>query len=239
MRDMSEQDPPPVHMTELGYPPAGPHLVPPAPVASEPVVAPPPEAPSQRPGPIAFALLAIGFGLALAAQYLPWSSIKTGASDPADDSIVNPTRPLPATTNIDLANMNTGHVVMYLTTIVLALVAITVVVTSGGVVRRTATAAAAGLLAGNVLVLVGFKAAIDNLGASPYTAYSLSDEAVAVGSGYPLAIAATLMLAAGVIAAVRGPLLSGRVSRRRAAEQPDSGEPLDLTVTPVPPSSMR
>jgi hypothetical protein len=238
---MPEQDPSPVDLIEWGNPPAGPHMVPPPVPAPVPVVGPMPavEPPARRAGPVALALLAIGFGLAISAQYMPWSSIKTGAADAQEtDSLVTTVRRLPTSIDIDLANMNTGHVVTYLTTMVLALVAIAVLLSSTGAVRRIATAAAAGLLAGNVLVLVGFKSAIDNLGASPFTAYSLPEQAIGVGAGYPLAYAAALVLAAGVFMAVRGPLLTGRPGRRsrRPVEQPESGEPLDLTVSAVPPS---
>ncbi|UWP82613.1 hypothetical protein [Dactylosporangium fulvum] len=238
---MPEQEPKPTDMIEWGNPQAGPDMVPPAPVAApepSPIAEPPAV---QRPGPIAYALLAIGFGLALAAQYLPWSSFKTGISSRDDDTLVSPTRrEIPPSIDINLANLNTGHVVAYLSTIVLALCAIAVLLSAGGVVRRTATAAAGGLLAGNLLVLVGFKSAIDNLGMNSSSAFALPDDAISVGAGYPLAVSAALILAAGVIVAGRGPLLRGmRGFGRKSVEEPEDGAPLDLTVTPVPPSHLR
>ncbi|UWZ36654.1 hypothetical protein Drose_37635 [Dactylosporangium roseum] len=242
---MPEQEPKPADMIEWSNPPAGPDMAPPAPVAA-PVAAPEPspvtEPPAaQRPNPIAYALLAIGFGLALAAQYLPWSSFQTGVSTADDDTRVSPTRrQIPSSVDINLANLNTGHVVAYLSTIVLALCAIAILLSADGVVRRTATAAAGGLLAGNLLVLVGFKSAIDNLGMSSSPAFALPDDAISVGAGYPVAVSAALLLAAGVIVAARGPLLRGRRGfGRKIAEEPENGGPLDLTVTPVPPNHLR
>ncbi|WP_238009270.1 hypothetical protein KZZ52_59365 [Dactylosporangium sp. AC04546] len=196
------------------------------------------EAPSQqRPGPVALSLLAVGFGLALAAQYLPWSSVKTGVASDDEDVVATSARSrVPATLDITLASLNTAHVVAYLATLVLALGAIAVVLTTTDVVRRVSTAAAAGLLAGNVLVLGGFKSAIDALGQSSFTMYTLPEDAVSVGMGYPLAIAATLLLLAGVVIAVRGPILRDRIGRRSELDETADGEPLDLTVTPAPPS---
>jgi len=86
---------------------------------------------------------------------------------------------------------------------------------------------------------VGIKSAIDNVGVSPYVSYSLPEDAVTFGAGYLLAYASVLVLAVGVIVAMRGPLLAGRIARRsRAADQPDGGEPLELTVTALPSSSL-
>ncbi|MFG2045376.1 hypothetical protein [Dactylosporangium sp. NPDC048998] len=195
----------------------------------------------RRPGPVAFALLAIGFVLALAAQYLPWTWLAplwTSVPAPVsiDDTGSNGTGPLisssvrrPDTIEIDLANLNTGHVVAYLTTIVLALVAIAVLLSATGAVRRTAIAAAAGLLAGNLLVLVGFKSAIANLGNTPFASFTLPENSVSVGIGYPMAYASAVLLAGGVFVAARGPQL--RTRRRREELLPEGGEPLELTVT--------
>ncbi|GGM11221.1 hypothetical protein ACFFX1_25535 [Dactylosporangium sucinum] len=195
------------------------------------------EASPPRPGPVALSLLAVGFGLALAAQYLPWSSVKTGVTSDDEDVVPTGARArVPATLDIALASLNTAHVVAYLATLVLALGAIAVVLTTTDVVRRVATASAAGLLAGNVLVLGGVKAAIDALGQSSFTMYTLPEDAVSVGMGYPLAIAATLLLLAGLVVAVRGRLLRDRLGRRSEIDESDGGEPLDLTVTAAPPS---
>ena len=84
-----------------------------------------------------------------------------------------------------------------------------------GTARRGAAAGALAMLAGNALVLVGFKRIIDRLGSSPYTSYRLPDDAVHIGAGYPLAAAATAMLAAGAIVAVRGLAAAPAAGRRR------------------------
>ncbi|WP_327007355.1 hypothetical protein OHA72_08870 [Dactylosporangium sp. NBC_01737] len=182
-------------------------------------------------GPAAIAMLVIGFVLAAAAQYLPWSSINLRAAGNEANPLIGDDRTVPASIDIDLASLNNGHVVVYLSTLALALVGIGVLIVTRGLARRAAAAAAVGLLAGNALVLVGFQRSIEHLGSSPYTAYSLPEEAVHVGAGYPLAVAATAMLAAGTIVAVRGLLRPGR---RAPKEEPhDGSEPLELTVTPL------
>ncbi|MEV4507942.1 hypothetical protein AB0K00_03140 [Dactylosporangium sp. NPDC049525] len=198
------------------------------------VDAPPPGAAERGAGPVAIALLALGFGLAAAAQYLPWSSVNlreaaVGDPDLSEDSSV------PQSIDVDLASLNSGPVVVYLGTLTLALVGIGILLATRGSVRRGAAAGALAMLAGNALVLVGFKQIIDRLGYSPLTSYRLPDEAVHVGAGYPLAAAATAMLAAGAIVAVRGSLLGpNRPGRKARAEEPhDGSEPLELTVTPL------
>lgn len=179
-------------------------------------------------GPVAIALMAIGFGLAAVAQYLPWSTVNprsVGDPDLSEESN------LPQNIDVDLASLNSGPVVVYLGTLTLALVGIGILLATSGAVRRGAAAGALAMLAGNALVLVGFKRIIDHLGFSPLTSYRLPDDAVHVGAGYPLAAAATAMLAAGVIVAVRG---LARPRRRAMAEDPHDGtEPLELTVTPL------
>jgi hypothetical protein len=204
------------------------------PASPPPVDAAPPPAVERGAGPVAIALLAIGFGLAAVAQYLPWSSVNlreanVGDPDLAEDSTV------PQSIDVDLASLNSGPVVVYLGTLTLALVGIGILLATRGAVRRGAAAGALAMLAGNVLVLVGFKQIIDRLGYSPLTSYRLPTDAVHIGAGYPLAVAATAMLAAGAIVAVRGSVLGPlRPGRQRAAEEPhDGSEPLELTVTPL------
>ncbi|GAB3866484.1 hypothetical protein GCM10027610_118830 [Dactylosporangium cerinum] len=178
-------------------------------------------------GPVAIGLLAIGFALAAAAQYLPWSSINLRAAAIGDPDLAEGDS-TPDTIDIDLASLNSGPVVVYLGTLTLALVGIGILLATRGAVRRGAAAGALAMLAGNALVLVGFKQIIDRLGYSPLSSYRLPDDAVHVGAGYPLAAAATAMLAVGAIVAVRG------LARRRPVEDHhDGSEPLELTVTPL------
>jgi len=200
------------------------------PAESSPTASSAPEVADRGVGPAAIALLVAGFALAAAAQYLPWSSVNLRAGGETN-AITGEDRGLPATLDIDLASLNNGHVVAYLSTLALALVGIGVLIVTRGVVRRAAGAATLGLLAGNALVLVGFKRAIEHLGFSPYTAFSMPEDAVHITAGYPLAAAATAMLAAGTIVAVRGLLRPGR--RARLEEPHDGSEPLELTVTPL------
>ena len=138
---------------------------------------------------------------------------------------------VPQSIDIDLASLNSGPVVVYLGTLTLALVGIGILLVTRGAVRRGAAAGALAMLAGNVLVLVGFKQIIDRLGYSPLTSYRLPDDAVHIGAGYPLAAAATAMLAAGAIVAVRGLVRFGR--RAPVEDVHDGSEPLELTVTPL------
>jgi drug/metabolite transporter (DMT)-like permease len=181
-------------------------------------------------GPVAIAMLVIGFGLAAAAQYLPWSTIDLRRSAEANP-LVGDGDGLPASIDIDLANLGSGHVVVYLSTLVLALAAIGVLVVTQGTARRAACAAAVALLAGNALILVGFNRPIDHLAANLYASSTVPDDVMHIGAGYPLAAAATAMLAAGAIVALRGNL---RPSRRRPVEDPhDGSEPLELSVTPL------
>lgn len=181
-------------------------------------------------GPIAVAVLAVGFGLAAAAQYLPWSSVNLREAAVGDPDISAGT--VPDSIDVDLASLNSGPVVVYLGTLTLALVGVGILLATRGAVRRGAAAGALAMLAGNALVLVGFKQIIDRLGYSPLASYRLPEEAVHVGAGYPLAAAATAVLAAGTIIAVRG---IGRPGRRAGADDPhDGSEPLELTVTPLP-----
>ncbi|GAA3230016.1 hypothetical protein ACFO1B_26445 [Dactylosporangium siamense] len=210
----------------------GPSIVAPAvpssPPSATPADAPPPAGVAERGGgPVAIALLAVGFALAAAAQYLPWSSINLRTAVMGDPDLAE-NGSTPETIDIDLASLNSGPVVVYLGTLTLALVGIGILLVTRGAVRRGAAAGALAMLAGNALVLVGFKQIIDRLGYSPLSSYRLPDDAVHVGPGYPLAAAATAMLAAGAIVAVRG------LTRRRPVEDHhDGSEPLELTVTPL------
>ncbi|GAA1502981.1 hypothetical protein GCM10009827_014830 [Dactylosporangium maewongense] len=180
------------------------------------------------PGPVGMALLVSGFVLAAAAQYLPWASVDLRSAAGGEDEVSGP---VPASIELDLASFNNGHVIAYLVTVALALVGVGVLAATRGPVRRAAAAAALGLLAGNALVLVGLKKAIEHVGGSALVSYRLPEETIHIGAGYPLAIAATVLLAAGVLIAAR---MLPDIGRRRPVDEPhDGAEPLELTVTPL------
>ncbi|MFF5231043.1 hypothetical protein [Dactylosporangium sp. NPDC000521] len=198
---------------------------------SEPDAAPAPAPVSvsedRGPGPVGVALLVSGFVLAAAAQYLPWASVDMQTAAGAGDE----DGPLPTSIELDLASFNNGHVIAYLATVAFALVGVGVLVATRGPVRRAAAAAALGLLAGNALVLVGLKKAVEHFGSSALVSFRLPQETIHIGAGYPLAIAATVLLAVGVVTAAR---MLPDTRRRRPADEPhDGAEPLELTVTPL------
>jgi hypothetical protein len=225
-------------------PAAMPDLLPPAPLekpeAQEPAVVPQPR---RRPGVLALSLLAIGFGLALAAQYMPWT-VRTysGSSVPASDAFflspADSASQSERTTAVELglSQLSTAHVVTYLVTIALALTAIGVLIAAPGETRRIAAAASGGLLAANLLVLVGFKNVLDHPGASDYTTLLLNGGEAMIGPGYLLAFASVLVFVAGVVLASRDRRVTGSLIRFRREVEPDGAEPLELTVTPVPPT---
>lgn len=205
----------------------------------------PPEEPDQdhspvphepsRPNVVALATLIVGFGVALAAQYLPWASQTLGGlgapvEDGEDAAVATRTAQVP------LAYLNAAHVMAYLFTLAFALAAVAVAVFATVPARRIATGAAAGLLAANVTVLVGFQGLIGHLGAGGLAGLAVPNPNVSAGPGYLLAYAAVLVLAVAVVAATRAPALRGRLIRpRRPADEPAGSEPLELTVTSVPP----
>jgi hypothetical protein len=183
------------------------------------------------PGPVGVALLVAGFTLAAVAQYLPWASVDVRAANAGSGGEEDEIRELPSKIDIDLGTFTSGHVIAYLGTIALALVGVGVVMATRAPFRRPAAAAALGLLAGNLLILVGFKRSIEHVGGSALMSYRLPEESITVGAGYPLAIAATVLLATGVMLAAR---MLPKVGRRRSVDDPHDGtEPLELTVSPV------
>ncbi|MEV8515005.1 hypothetical protein [Dactylosporangium sp. NPDC051484] len=232
---MSEQ---PAHMPEL---------LAPAPL-EEPRAKAPDSVPQEprRPNVFALGLAAVGLGLSLATQYLPWGVYHVPGSASRvfrEGPVVGMTEPVGdiQTLELPLASLSVAHVAIYLVTLSFALVGLAVVLSATGPVRRVAAGATAGLLAANVMVLVGLQSALNILSDSErrlmlYAMNSGRSE-VTTGSGYLLAYAAVLVLAAALVVAVRLPMSAGSPLRaRRKADEPDGGEPLELTVTPVPPA---
>ncbi|MEU7865794.1 hypothetical protein [Dactylosporangium sp. NPDC049140] len=191
--------------------------------------------PRHRPNVFALALLAIGFGLALSAQYMPWGSFSLGSRSAAtgEEFVLAPDSAAQRSVDVPLTYLNAAHVAVYLITLAGALTALAVVlaVNSGGA-RRVPAAVAGGLLAANVLVLVGFKSVIDHMGSGDFSFLLVVNSQSKSGPGYLLGYAATLVLAAALVVAVR----PQRLRVRRGADEAEDGEPLELTVTPVPPT---
>ncbi|MGI5246167.1 hypothetical protein [Dactylosporangium sp. CA-139066] len=199
---------------------------------SELELAPPEIAPEQpRPKVIAITLAAIGFGLALAAQYLPWASLNLDAAGRLTDG--EDAGAAAKTVDMPVAYFNVAHMTVYLLTLGFGLAALAMVLFAPAAVRRAATGAGIGLFAGNLIALVGLKGVIDHVGSTSLAALNLDSDMVKSGSGYYLAYAAVLVLAAALVLAAWSP--SAVVRMRRRTEEPEGGEPLELTVTPVPP----
>ncbi|WP_432982224.1 hypothetical protein [Dactylosporangium sp. CA-233914] len=193
----------------------------------------------RRPNVFALGLLAVGFGLAIAAQYLPWGSFTlTGSRSMITDEEL--TGGVPAggrTVEVPLTYLNTAHVSMYLLTLALALAGLAVVFTATGATRRVAAGISGGMLAANVLVLVGLKSVIDHMSNSDFSFLLVSTPNAKSGPGYLLAYSAVLVLAAALLLSLRStPSGTALLGSRRRADEPDGAEPLELTVTSVPPA---
>jgi hypothetical protein len=185
-----------------------------------------------RPKIVAITLTAIGFGLALAAQYLPWASLNLNAAgrltDGEDGGAAAKTIDMP------VAYFNVAHMTVYLLTLGFGLAALATVLAAQGPVRRAATGAGFGLFGANLVTLVGLKGVIDHVGSTSLAALDLDSDMVSSGPGYFLAYAAVLVLAAALVLAAWTPTAGLRIRRR--VEEPEGDEPLELTVTPVPQS---
>jgi hypothetical protein len=207
------------------------------PKAQEPASVPQPR---RRPNVLALGLLAVGFGLAVSAQYLPWGSFTLGGRSALaeEDAILAPNSTVTRSVDVPLTYLSAAHVAVYLITLAGALTALAVVLSvTGAGARRIAGGVAGGLLAANALVLVGLKSVIDHMGNGDFSFLLVSGVNSEHGPGYLLAYAAALVLAGALVAAVRAPSSSGPLLRsRRRDDERQGGEPLELTVTPVPPA---
>ncbi|WP_433611760.1 hypothetical protein ACQP2P_45250 [Dactylosporangium sp. CA-139114] len=206
-----------------------------APVPAEPpgATATAPVEERRRPNVFALGLLAVGFGLAISAQYMPWGSFTLGSRSGTTDEefVLGPESAAQRSVDVPLTYLSAAHVTVYLLTLAGALTALAVLLAVRGAgARRVATAVAGGLLAANLLVLVGFKTVIDHMGNSDFSFLLVANPQTKTGPGYPLAFAALVLLAAALALAAR-PVSPGS---RRGVDEPRGGEPLELTVTPVP-----
>lgn len=177
----------------------------------------------------ALVLSVLGFLAILAGQYLPWLHVNLAAIGGASGGdVVNTTS---RTTDLTFTGVYTLPALTYGLSVlaVLAGTATLLTVTSPAL-RRSFAAATLGLLAGQLAVLVGLGAGLTE-GAGfnlPIDPSNLPDDAVTLGPGYLVAVAAVGLLVAAVI-------VGGRTARsRRTTESKTADEPIDLVVTPLP-----
>lgn len=238
MRGMPEQQPPaamPEILAPVAYAAPRPHEQPHEQPTEQPA-APAAQPQRRRPNVVALALLGVAFILALGAQYLPWcvydlSRASNGRLPEEDPGSVFAERTL----EVPVAYLGTPHVLGYLITLAGALVGLAVALYAGDGPRRIALASSGGLLATNLVVLVGLKGVIDHMGNTDFSFLLVQSPEAQAGPGYLLAFATLLVLLAVLVLAARNPLGGLSLSRRRR-DEPADGEPLELTVTPVPPT---
>src|SRR4051812_1362515 len=111
-----------------------------APIPAEaPVASAAPASPRRRPNVFALALLAVGFGLALSAQYMPWGTFSLGSRSATNDEefVLAPDSTAQRSVDVPLTYLSAAHVTAYLITLAGALTALAVVLAVGsGGVRR-------------------------------------------------------------------------------------------------------
>jgi hypothetical protein len=189
-----------------------------------------PPAARERLNYVALSGAIVGFVLVLAAEYLPWIHVDLNG---VDDGNTNP-----ATSehiyDFPLGMVNTWQNMAYGLSVLLVLALIATLLVAAPPLRRLVAAAALGLLAGQASILVGLASSIEQgagLGGAIEIS-SLPDNAVSVGPGFLVAVAALLVLAASVAVGVR----SARSPRpQKTQNDPDAvDEPIDLVVTPLP-----
>jgi hypothetical protein len=190
-----------------------------------------PKAPA-RPNVLATSLAVIGFGLALAAQYLPWAHLDMKQASRLVADVDDPA--LAKVVDIPASSFDVAHMTIYMLTLGLGLAALATVLATTGQPRRIATGAGIGLLAGNLLALVGLNGIIEHVTTTNVMSLALDADMVSSGPGYYLAYAAVLVLAAALVLGAWTP--SAALRTLHGDEPVEGGEPLELTVTPVPPT---
>jgi hypothetical protein len=181
------------------------------------------ESPRARLNYPALVLTVLGFVAVLAGQYLPWLHVNLNA--------VGFSQETGRKADFTFAALFTLPGITYGLSVVavLAGAAIMLTVTSPAL-RRSFAAGTLGVLGAQLAVLVGLGAGIPegagfNIQVDPA---NLPDDAITLGPGYLLAVAAVGLLAAAVI-------VGGRTVRsRRTPEKKTEDEPIDLVVTPLP-----
>jgi hypothetical protein len=178
----------------------------------------------------ALVLTVLGFLAVLAGQYLPWVHANlTGAASTTDgDTTVTIAS---RTTEFSFTAVYTLPALTYGLSVLLVLAgAATMLTLTSPALRRSFAAGTLGVLAGQLAVLVGLGAGLPE-GAGfniPIDPSNLPDNAITLGPGYLLSVAAVALLAAALI-------VGGRTVRsRRTPESKTDDEPIDLVVTPLP-----
>ena len=177
----------------------------------------------------ALVLTVLGFVAILAGQYLPWLHLNLSAlgSSSSGDAVSTLSR----TTDVSFSAVYTLPAMTYGLSVLAVLAgAATVLTVASPALRRSLAAGTLGLLAGQLAVLVGLGAGLKE-GAGFNIAVdstNLSADAITLGPGYLMAVAAVGLLVAAVIVGGR----TARSRRTKAAKTPE--EPIDLVVTPLP-----
>lgn len=187
-----------------------------------------------RLSPIGLGCAIVGFGLTLAAELLPWMTVRLGT---ARDATTGEFLPDQSGSGVDLGLdrlaswqsllYNGGWIVLF------ALVAVALAADPRR--RRTAVAAGLGAAAGQLTLLVGIAHAVnDGVGVYGDGLTRLSGPPVQFGPGLYAAFGAVLVVAVAFVFA--GRVRTARPSAAQPAEAP-AGEPgpVDLTVTPFEP----
>jgi hypothetical protein len=188
------------------------------------------ESPRTRLNYPALVLTVLGFLAVLAGQYLPWVHVNLAGGTSTTDGDTTVTI-ASRTTDFSLTAVYTLPALTYGLSVLVALAgAATILTLSSPALRRSFVAGTLGVLGGQLAVLVGLGAGLpDGAGFNvPIDPSNLPDDAITLGPGYLLSVAAVGLLAAAVI-------VGGRTVRsRRTPEKKTEDEPIDLVVTPLP-----
>jgi hypothetical protein len=189
-----------------------------------------------RINPVALGLTIVAFVAVLAAQYLPWMHVDLqGTTDPGVVGVDQGSAEQGSRAyDFSIGVINSWQNVAYELGVVFCLALIATLLVTAGPVRRVLTATTLGLLAGQLTVLVGIGTAIDQ-GAVLGNAIQVSevaDDNIGVGTGFVLALAACVLLAAAAVVNLRTAHPARTKDRPAGAAAAD--EPLDLVVTPLP-----
>jgi hypothetical protein len=182
----------------------------------------------------ALACLIVGFALAVAAQLLPWARINAG-------ELGIDVRNTIGTDRMSVGQIGTLQVAGYDLAWMFVFGAAAVLLVLPPSARRIGTAAALGLTAGQLLYVLGLAGPIKS-GGDLGRVSDANSPAISYGEGLYAAIAALVLVAVAILLANRRP----RRARATGAGADGYGEiedapvdhgPIDLTVTPVVPST--
>jgi hypothetical protein len=179
------------------------------------------------------ACLVAGFGLVLAAQLLPWARINTG------ELVIDARNSLGAD-QLTLGQLATLQVTGYGLGWLLVFGGAAVLVVLPPSARRIGTAAALGLIAGQLVSVIGLVASVKSGGDFVRLDPAFS-KAVSLGEGAYAGLAAIVLVTVAVLLANRRPRRSRATGAGPAdgyqeiEDEPLGRGPIDLTVTPVSP----